>query len=367
MEEFDVAVIGGGQAGLAMGFYLRGSGLRFVIVDEHARTGDSWRERWDSLKLFTPRFLCALPGLKMPQSARYYPHKGEVADYLERYAAHFKLPIRHNFMVKRLQRADGKFTVLGPVGDFRADIVVVATGPFRTPRLPACAAALSSRVWQRHSSAYRNPSDVPDGSVLVVGGGNSAAQLADELHRTHPVVLASSRSPVFSPSSILGLSIFCYLHGTGMLRTDRDSIISRYAREYDDAILGYRVRRLIQHGEISHIPYGVTDARDERVRLANDLELVVKNVLWCTGFRAEYEWVAIDGALNKDGTPRQQRGISPVPGLYWLGLPWQSRLDSALICGVAADARDLGYRIASARRTGSAAVSGPARERPARI
>jgi putative flavoprotein involved in K+ transport len=257
--------------------------------------------------------------------------------------------------------------VHGPAGELRAGMVVIAAGPFRAPRLPACAAALSNRVWQRHSSGYRNPSDVPEGSVLVVGGGNSAAQLADELHRTHPVVLASSRSPVFSPSSILGLSIFCYMHGTGMLRTDRDSVISRYAREYDDAILGYRVRRLIQRGEISHIPYGVTDARDERVRLANDLELVVKNVLWCTGFRAEYEWVAIDGALNTDGTPRQKRGISPIPGLYWLGLPWQNRLDSALICGVAADARDLGYRIASARRTGPRASSRTVGGRPARI
>lgn len=350
MEEFEVAVIGGGQAGLAMGFYLRKAGIRFVIVDEHARTGDSWRERWDSLQLFTPRYLCALPGLEMARSAGYYPHKDEVADYLERYARHFQLPVYRGFKVQWLEKVNGNFIVRSQAGEVQAAAVVIAAGPFRSPRIPACAATLSDRVWQMHSSGYRNPSEVPPGSVLVVGGGNSAAQLADELHQTHSVLLASNGSLIFSPRSIFGLSIFRYMHGSGMLRVDRDMAFARVMREYDDVILGYRLRRLIRRGEVSHIPYGVTGVRDERILLANGLELTVENVLWCTGFHCDYKWLAIDGAVNHDGAPRQTRGISPIAGLYWLGLPWQNRLNSALICGAGADARELGFRITSTLR-----------------
>lgn len=359
MEEFDVAVIGGGQAGLAMGCYLGRSGVRFVIADKHARTGDSWRERWDSLHLFTPRSRCALPGQIMPSSTGYYPHKDEVADYLERYAKKFRLPVYHNFEVRQLAKVDGIFTVRGHADEFRAHAVVIATGPFHTPKLPSCAAALPSRMWQRHSSDYRSPSDVPAGSVLVVGGGNSAAQLADELHHTHSVTLVSNGRLHFSPRSILGVSIFHYMHASGMLRADRDAFISRYARDYDDVILGYRLSRLIKQGNISHIPYRVTDARDGRILLANGLELTVDNILWCTGFSAGYKWVAVDHALNQDGTPRQERGVSPVPGLYWLGLPWQNRLDSALIGGVGADAAELARRIISAAGSCSRAPSRP--------
>jgi putative flavoprotein involved in K+ transport len=335
MDQFDVIVIGGGQSGLGMGYRLQQAGLDFVIVDSHERSGDVWRQRWDSLELFTPRPFDSLPGLKLTASAAaYYPNRTEIADYLERYRHRFTLPVRDRFPVHALQRGPDGFSVTGPGETLRAAAVVLATGPFHTPRVPDCAARLRTTVWQGHSSSYRNPSTVPPGSVLVVGGGNSAAQIAEELSATHRVTIASDGPIRYAPKSILGVSLFWFLHLTGILRADKDAWISTYARPYSDTVIGFGLRRLIRKKIIQHVPCRVIDCADTEVSFADGSRREIESVLWCTGFKPGYDWIKIDDALDDNGGPLQERGVSTVPGLFWLGLPWQNRLNSALINGV---------------------------------
>jgi putative flavoprotein involved in K+ transport len=347
VDRQDVLVIGAGQAGLAMGFHLRKAGLRFTIVDAHPRVGDAWRRRWDSLRLFTPRPLCELPGMPMPRRVDYYPAKDQIADYLEGYSRYFDLPVQNDFRVEKLRESSAGFLVEGPAGTIYADRVVIAAGPFHVPRVPECAAALDREVWQGHSSAYRRPSDVPAGDLLIVGGGNSGAQLAEELSVTHRVTFATRGEPKFSPQSLLGISIFRYMQLTGMLRADKDAPVARYAQMYDDTIVGFRLKQLIKKGKLTSIPQAVTDCDGRAVILADGRRIEVASVLWCTGFRPAYDWIKIDGALDDRNAPRHERGVSPVRGLYWLGLPWQNSLNSALVNGVATDAARLIARLSS--------------------
>jgi putative flavoprotein involved in K+ transport len=341
LERFDVLVIGGSQAGLAMGYHLQAAGISFVIVDGHPRTGDSWRRRWDSLELFTPRPFAQLPGLNMPRSSTYYPRRDDVADYLEQYRERFQLPVRNGFQVHKLETLEGEFVASSPTTSLRAKKVVLATGPFHSPRVPECATKLNASVWQGHSHTYRRPSDVPPRDVLVVGGGNSAGQLAEELSVTHRVTTASNGMLISFPKSILGVSIFWLMHLTGYLRVDKDSWIGRHARPYSDTIIGMGLKRLIRQGAVAHVPHAVVDCEGSRVTFADGSQREFPSILWCTGYEPEYNWVKIDGALDGTGAPRQERGMSPVPGLFWLGLAWQCRLNSALINGVATDARRL--------------------------
>jgi putative flavoprotein involved in K+ transport len=351
MARYDALVIGGGQAGLGMGYRLKEAGLDFQILDAHAHTGDSWRERWDSLELFTPRSFDKLPGMKMPASAPRYPRKGDVADFLQHYREHFALPVRNNFEVQKLEKSDDGFTVSGSTDALEARQVIIAAGPFHTPRIPDFSAGLSAEVWQDHSHFYRRPADVPTGKVLVVGGGNSAAQIAEELSPTHSVTIASNGPMGFSPKSVLGVSIFWILHLTGMLRADTDAAISRYVRPYSDTVIGRGLKRLINKGVVTHIPHAATACDRSAVTFADGSAHEFPNVLWCTGYRFSYDWLKVNGALDDNGGPLQDHGISPIPGLFWLGLPWQSRLNSALLNGVTGDSEELMAKILHAERS----------------
>ncbi|QXV56960.1 NAD(P)/FAD-dependent oxidoreductase [Amycolatopsis sp. TNS106] len=349
MAEYDALVIGGGQAGLGIGYRLREAGLDFLIVDAHGRTGDSWRERWDSLELFTPRPFDFLPGMKLPKSAPYYPRKDDIADFLFTYREKFDLPVRHNFSVQKVEQVAEGFLVSGQDDNFTARQVIIAAGAFHTPRIPDCATRLDPGVWQGHSHSYRRPSDVPDGKVLVVGGGNSAAQIADELSATHTVTIASNGPIGFSPRSLFGVSIFWILHLTGMLRSDKDAAISRYVRPYSDTVIGRTLKRKIDRGVVRHIPHSVVDCEVSTVVFADGGRDDFPSVLWSTGYRPSYEWVKVDGALDDAGAPLQDHGVSPVSGLFWIGLPWQGMLNSALVNGVTAESAALAEAILKER------------------
>lgn len=342
MDRHDVLVVGGGQAGLGMGYRLQKAGLDFTILDAHSQTGDSWRQRWDSLELFTPRPFDRLPGdLKMPASTPYYPRKDDVAEYLLRYRQRYDLPVRNGFEVQHLEKTDDGFVASSATEEVFARQVVIATGPFHTPRIPACANDLDSEVWQGHSHTYRRPADVPPGDTLVVGGGNSAAQIAEELAGTHNVTIASNGPIGFSPRSLLGVSIFWVLHLTSMLRADKDAALSRHVRPYSDTVIGWGLNRLIKKGVVTHVPHAVVACKNKTVTFADGSSRGFQNVLWGTGYRFCYDWVKVDGALDDEGGPLQDRGISPVPGIFWIGLPWQNRLNSALMNGVAGDSDEL--------------------------
>lgn len=340
-------VVGAGQAGLGAAYHLtRTSGLQVLVLDRHP-IGQSWLDRWDSLRLFTPRRFSSLPGLAFPAGPTRCPSRLEMAAYLQRYAHRFDLPVRTGVDVRLLRRPDhdGGFVADTSGGAVHAHQVVIATGPFSQPHTPDQAAGLAPDVHQLHSSHYRRAADIPPGDVLVVGGGNSAAQLAVELAATHRVTVAAPRPPWYLPTAPLGIDLYWWTALSGVLSARSDSPVSRYVRRHGDAIVGTRLRELDRAGQVRVLPHRVIAADGRQVRLADGTRLEVTSVLWCTGFRPDTSWLDLPGATGQDGTPHHRRGSSPVPGLHWMGLPWQSRLDSSIIHGIDADARALARRL----------------------
>ena len=256
-RDVDVLVVGAGQAGLGVAQRLRDHPHLRVLVLDAQPVGQSWRERWDSLQLFTPRRFSALPGLRFPPGPTRSPSRLEMADYLERYATRFALPVRTGVQVRRLSRAPAGFCAHTSQGVVHARQVVLATGPFRLPFVPEASRGLDPGVVQLHSSAYQRPSDVPAGRVLVVGGGNSAAQLALELAETHDVSVASPGPPWFLPEDVLGISMYWWTLLTGVLNARADAWVSRYVRRRGDAIVGTQLHALVRQGRVRLLPHRV--------------------------------------------------------------------------------------------------------------
>ena len=334
----DVLVIGGGQAGLATGYHLRATGLRYEIVEDHARVGDSWRQRYDSLTLFTPRAYSALPGLPIPGDPDGYPTKDEIADYLESYARHFGLPVRLNTGVRSLERVGEAFRATMADGSvMEARTVVTATGGFQTPTIPAIASAFAPEVTQLSPASYRNPADVPAGTVLVVGDGATGRHIARELAPTHGVLLATGRPRRPTPARVFGRSIFWWLDRLGVLRASRESRIGRRLMAKDpfpgrDLDLA-RLRR----AGVTVVPRLVA-ADGRTAHFADGSSTEISAIVWATGYRAETAWINIPEATGPNGSFVQLRGVSPVPGLYVVGQPWQWTRGSALLLGVGDDA-----------------------------
>ena len=237
IDDVEVAVIGAGQAGLAIGYFLRGQGRRFVILDRAGEIASAWRERWDSLTLFTPRRYSALPGLSFPGDPDGYPTRDEVIVYLERYAETFELPIELNSAVKKLERSDdGRFRLELDRRTITADQVVVATGPFQTPYVPKLVEKLAGDVFQTHAVGYRRPDEVPEGTVLVIGGGNTGFQIAKELSATHKVVLSVGSRQKPLPQRVLGRDLFWWLTKARILNKTVDSRLGRKLSTRDTLI-----------------------------------------------------------------------------------------------------------------------------------
>jgi putative flavoprotein involved in K+ transport len=339
-EHVDVLVVGAGQAGLGTAYWLtRRTGLNVKILDVATEVGRSWASRWDSLELFTPRRFSALPGQRFPPGGRNYPNKDEMAAYLKLYAARFTLPVVTGTTVRSLRLTPSGFEAATDEGSVTADQVVVATGPYDRPHIPAAAADLASSVQQLHSSRYCRPTDIPSESVHVIGGGNSAAQLACELADTHEVTVVSSRPLWFLPKTIAGVSLYRWLYATGTLNAPADAAVSRLVRGRGDPIIGKELQQRVAAGDIRLLPQRVTGASDDRLQLGDGTSLPVEAVLWCTGFRPNYGWIDIPGGIDDEGRPIHDRGASPIPGLHWMGLPWQTRMNSGIIDGIDRDAR----------------------------
>jgi putative flavoprotein involved in K+ transport len=343
-EHLDVAVVGGSQAGLAMGYYLRQQGRRFVIFERGDSIAPAWRERWDSLTLFTPRRYSALPGLPFPGDPDGYPTRDEVITYLERYAETFELPIELNSEVRTLSREDDRFVLEVDGRTVIADQVVVATGPFQTPFVPKLAEKLDPQVRQVHSTGYRQPSDVPEGTVLVVGGGNTGFQIAKELSATHKVVLSVGSKQKPLPQRIAGRDLFWWLTKTRILSTTVESRLGSKL-QYRDTLIGSSPRELKRRYGVELKPRA-TDASGRTVRFADGSELEVDAVIWATGYRPDFSWIDLP-IFDENGRLRHRRGVTDIPGLYFLGLTWQWTRGSALIGWVKDDAEFIAERIAA--------------------
>ena len=349
--QLDVLVIGGGQAGLAMGYQLAQRDLRFLIVDSGPEIGHVWRSRWDSLRLFTSGRYANLPGLPFPAAADTHPGKNEVADYLRAYATAFELPVRLDTTVTSMTRAgDGSYLVKAGVDELEAAQVVVATGPFQTPFTPPVAADLAPDVHQLHSADYRRPEQLPPGRVLVVGSANSGCQIALELSAHRTVELSAGKRIPTVPQRPLGRDVWWWASG---LRLDRVTADSRLGRRLSgrDQIVGAGPRQLARRHGITVRPRLDTVA-GRRVTFADATHAEYDAVVWATGFTTNDSWIDVPDATDERGRLRQSRGITPSPGLYTLGRSWQHTRGSALLGWVGNDAAFLAEQIAGPARPG---------------
>jgi putative flavoprotein involved in K+ transport len=344
--DYEVAVIGGGQAGLAAGYYLRRAGMAFAILDAHARAGDPWRERWDSLELFTNARYSRLPGLDFPGDQARFPRKDEVADYVESYARAFDLPVRPNTRVTSLRAARDGYELETDGGAVTAQSVVVATGAYQQPHVPALSEQLDARVVQLHSAEYRNPAQLTaSDAVIVVGGANSGAHIARDLAATHTVALARGARLPHLPRRILGRSLHWWGDHLGLIGAPLDSWRGRTQR--GDLLVGPSLRTIARRHGIRLLGRAV-GADETTLTFEDDERLEADAVVWATGFRSDYSWIDV-GVFDEHGLPLHRRGVTEAPGLYFLGMHNQYSRGSSLIAWVKHDAEFIVDQIRTGR------------------
>jgi putative flavoprotein involved in K+ transport len=359
-QHFDTIVIGGGQAGLAMGYHLARRGRPFVILDANPQIGDTWRNRWKSLRLFTPARYDGLPGLPFPAPGWSFPTHVEFADYLRDYAAHWNLPVRTGTAVRRVSHDGARYLVETADDCLDADNVVVATGFDRLPKVPEFAAELDPRIVQIHAVDYREPAQLQDGNVLVVGAGNSGADIAMDLASTHRVLL-SGRHPGQvpwridrRPARVLTPVLFFGFSHVLTVRTPAGRRLRPRVLTHSGPLIRVKSRDLAAAG-VERGPRTV-GVRDGQPLLADGRTLNVANVVWCTGFRPDTSWIDLP-VFDPTGEPMQRRGVVDTqPGLYFLGGLFQYALASSMIRGVGRDAAYIAEHL-SARARQSAATA----------
>jgi putative flavoprotein involved in K+ transport len=349
-EQYDVIVIGAGQAGLATGYYLAQRGINFVILDAGSEIGEVWSKRWDSLRLFSPAKYNSLPGLAFPGAPFYLPDKDEVAAYFKAYVARFQLPVRLGMKVFRVRRQGQLYLLKTNMGLFSAAHVVIAIGTFHAPKIPAFAKDMDTGIVQMHSSQYQNPQQINAGKVVVVGASSSGAQIAMDLTHTHEVYLAG-RDPGNSPRRFLGKDSYWWLYATGLGHLSRDSWLGRrIARGYDtgESHGGGRVgipAQMILDAGVEWVPR-VVGIQNGWPLLEGGQTLDVRTIIWATGYRPDYRWIE-DMPVNHYGYPIHTRGVvEGEPGLYVMGLVFRYRMNSHMVGGVDQDAKYLGGVIA---------------------
>lgn len=343
-----VLVIGAGQAGLATGYHLRRSGLDFLIADSASHVGNSWRNRYESLTLFTPRQFSALPGLPLVGNRELYTTREEFADYLQAYATSDGLPVRLNSRVVRLTRIGGNdFEATLQNGErLRATHVVVATGGFQQSVVPPISARFVAEVVQLNAETYRNIHQIPAGRVLVVGDGASGRDIAVDLSSRGSTALAAGKPRRLFPERVLGKSVWWWLNKSGALKASPHSTIGQFLKHSDafpdrDRSIGSLARK-----NIAIMPR-LVDAAGDKAIFADGSSMTVAAVIWAVGYVDDSSWLAVSGATAADGSFLHTEGVSPVHGLFFVGRPWQRNRASALIMGVGDDARLIVQRIAA--------------------
>jgi putative flavoprotein involved in K+ transport len=345
-QALDVLIIGGAQAGLAIGYALKDSRLRFNLVESHKRIGDGWRNRYDSLVLFTPRSLSSLPGLALDGDPDEYAGKDEFADYLERYACHFNLPIRLGTGVQALSHTGDGFRAVTTNGEIiNARAVILATGGFQAPSVPAFAKQFSANVIQLTTATYKNPSQIPSRKmVLVVGDGASGRDFANELCADHTVYLATGKKRKLLPEKILGKPSLYWLNKIGALQAPPSTPLGRYLKKTDGFLdRGQGIDKLQRKG--IRIRPKLEKAQGQRAIFADQSSAEVAAVIWAIGYHDHSAWVCIPEIKDEHGNFIHNQGISPVTGLFFIGRPWQRSRGSAFIGGVGIDAEHIAQHV----------------------
>jgi putative flavoprotein involved in K+ transport len=355
VEQHETIIVGGGQAGLAMGHHLSRLGLPFVILDASDRIGDSWRARWQSMRLFTPARRDGLPGRPFPAHKHSFPTRDDMAEYLEDYARHFELPVRTGVRVDALGRADdGRFLIAAGEQRYAAEQVVIATGPFQRAHVPAFARELDPRITHMHSSAYRAPDELPNGGVLVVGAGNSGADIALELAADRHVFVSGELGPEipFDIEGLAGRLVFPVLWQIWSHVLTFGSPIGRRALPKIRAGMEPRIRvktKALAAAGVEFVPH-TAGVRDGQPLLDDGRVLDVATVIWATGYRPALDWIDLpvigeDGEIETD----HHGAVSAYPGLYRVGRPFLYAFNSHTVGGVGRDAKRIARRIASRR------------------
>ena len=344
-ERIETVVIGGGQAGLAVGHHLRRLDRPFVILDAAERTGDSWRNRWDSLVLFTPARYNGLPGMRFPAPSNSFVTKDQMADFLEEYARHFELPIRRRTRVNRLTRRGQNYAVHTDDTIYEVDNIVVAMANYQKSRIPGFSSELDARVVQLHASEYKGPDQVAPGSVLIVGLGNSGADIGLELARTHHTYVSGVETATvpFRIESFLGNRIgIRMVRFLGQYVLNGSTPIGRTAKQKLLRKAGPLVRVKPQDLTAAGVERvgRIVDVQDGRPRTQDGSILDVDNVIWCTGYRPGFEWIQLPALDSETGYPRHERGVAiDHPGLFFVGLHFLHAATSATVTGVSRDAK----------------------------
>jgi len=345
-QQVETVIIGGGQTGLTVGYYLARRGRSFVILDENKRIGDAWRNRWDSLKLQTPAFLNNLPGMPFPGHKHASISKDQMADYLETYAVHCKLDVLTDHRVESVSKEGKNFIVSAGDQVFESKNVVVAMSGFQIPKIPEFAKDIDPSIFQIHSKDYRNPSQLKEGRVLIVGLGNSGAEIAMDVVKSHKTIIAGQETGYlpFPMDSIISQYVLIHLY----------HFIQHYIYTTDNSLGRKLKQKVLSKGEplIRIRPVDLINAGIERVLrvvstqiglpvLADNRVLEVENIIWCTGFNSDYSWIKLP-VFDTNGNPLEYRGfISKQPGLYFVGLKFQYAMTSDTITGMKRDARDI--------------------------
>jgi putative flavoprotein involved in K+ transport len=343
----EVVVVGGGQSGLAIGYFLKQQGRDFTILEAADAPAAAWRERWDSLRLFTPVRYDSLPERPFPGDLDSYPSRDDVVGYLTDYARAFELPIELNSPVRAVRRTDHGYLVELDDRTYAAEQVVIATGPFQVPRVPPTARPLDPEVVQFHSTAYRRPGQVPAGAVLVVGGGNTGFQIAEELSRSHEVHLSVGSRQTPLPQRIAGRDLFRFLEALGFMRVTVHSRLGQRLR-HRDTLIGSSPRAAGRRGV--RLRGRTVDAQGSEVLFADGGRLAPATVIWATGFAVDHSFVRVP-VFDDAARLMHRRGVTTAPGLYFLGLTWQHTRGSALLGWVKVDARFIARRIAEFAQT----------------
>ena len=361
-EYVETLVIGGGQAGLSIGYYLSRRGAPFKIVDANGRVGDAWRNRWDSLRLFTPNRLDGLPGLRFPGYHWGFPTKNEMADYLESYARKFDLEVETGVRVERLTREGDRFVATSEGRRFEADNVVVAMSSWQRPRMPDFASELDPRIVQFHVAEYQNPEQLQEGGVLVVGAGNSGAEVAIEVARTHEVWLSgpSTGAIPFRPESVLARVLLPFIgriifHRVLTTRTPIGKKVRPKMVSSGEPLLRVKPKDLAAAG-VERVAR-VTGVQEGLPQLEDGRTMDVANVVWCTGFHPGFSW--IDLPVLGPQEPAHKRGIvESEPGLFFIGLKFLHSVSSEQIHGIGRDADHIAGKIAARGGKGRGARTG---------